>query len=106
MGQTISLPDHLYERLHQIAGKRNVSMVELLEQWATVSEPGPPPTEPVSASDEALVACTRALREGRTVHAEADWEEIAMALAQSEPLYPTVEEAMSALRHRDWTKDS
>jgi hypothetical protein len=55
--------------------------------------------------DTPLVTGTRALLDGREPPIAANWDAIELALQSSEPLYPTVEAAMSALRQRPWAKD-
>jgi hypothetical protein len=103
MSQTFTLPDELAEQLRLIAEQRGVSIEQLLTQW--IGDPAP--TRGVlGAADqdqELLVACTRALLDGRDPPIAIDWIEIQNALQASEPFYATVEEAMSALRRRPWS---
>jgi hypothetical protein len=55
--------------------------------------------------EDLLVDCTRALLDRSQPPLAVDWKELRHALSRSERLYTSVEEAMSALRQRPWTKD-
>ncbi|NCQ35210.1 hypothetical protein GW813_09100 [bacterium] len=55
--------------------------------------------------DGVLVACTRALLDGTEPPVAAEWDDIEAALRNSEPEYPSLAEAMSALRGRPWSED-
>ena len=103
MSRTLTLPDELYERLRRIADQQGLAVEQLLEQWAGM--PTSNTNMPASyADDDLLVACTRALLDGTEPPVTVDWPALDAALQSSEPLYPTIEGAMSDLRSRPWTK--
>jgi hypothetical protein len=55
--------------------------------------------------DGVLVACTRALLDGTEPPVAFEWDDIEAALRNSAPEYPSLAEAMSALRGRPWSED-
>jgi hypothetical protein len=77
---------------------------ELLDGWASGASLDF--VQGDDADEELLVECTQALLEGKEPPVQATWEEIRAALEASEPLHATVEDAMSALRRRSWSKDA
>ena len=104
MSRTLTLPDELYERLRRTADQQGLRVEQLLGQW--VGMPMPCNNMSTPDADEALlVACTRALLNGTEPPMAVDWAALEGALQSSEPLYPTIEEAMSDLRSRPWAKD-
>jgi hypothetical protein len=105
MSQTLRLSDDLFDRLRRAAEQEGLSVEQLLARWVAARVPiqeGQPAQE---GDHDLLLACTRALLDGSEPPIAANWDELRLALQSSEPLYPTVEEAMSALRHRRWMKD-
>jgi hypothetical protein len=105
MSQSVVLPDELYARLRQAADERGVAVEELLARCLASLGSDDGRDTPPADEEQLLVECTRALLEGREPPVKADWDELEAALASTEPAYPTVEDAMSALRSRRWSKD-
>ena|ERR1043166_4902957 len=105
MSLNLTLPDDVMSRLREVAGQRGVSIEGLIEQIAATLPGSTHIAGGDPMDDELLVACTRALLEGTEPPITAAWKEIEETLLASEPIYPTVEEAMSALRGRPWSKD-
>ena len=104
MSRTLSLPDDLYRRLDEVAARRGVEIPDLLADWLAAHPDGVPSS--ACEDEDLLVACTHSLLQGEQPPIAVDWKEITAALGETEPIYATVEEAMSALRRRPWTKDS
>jgi hypothetical protein len=105
VSQTLSLPDALVIRLQTLADERGLSIEQLLVQWAGEPTSNGGGAERPGQDDELLVACTRALLDGSEPPVAVDWDEIQRALQESEPAYSTIEEAMTTLRRRPWSKD-
>jgi hypothetical protein len=104
MTVTPTLPDELFEHLSRVADERGVPADQLVAEWIP-SLPKECNATPLAEEDEDLVSCTRAMLEGSAPPAAPDWSDIEEALAETEPEYATVEEAMSHLRSRRWVKD-
>jgi hypothetical protein len=105
MSQTLHLPDDLFDRLRRAAEQEGLSVEQLLARWVAARVPIQASQPEQEGGNDLLVACTRALLDGSKPPVAVDWDELALALQSSEPPYATVEEAMSALRHRPWKKD-
>lgn len=105
MSRTLTLPDDLVERLRQCADRQGLAVEQLLASWVDALPAEREATSPAATDDELLIACTQALRESTEPPVAVDWDDITATLRNSEPLYPTVEKALSVLRRRPWTKD-
>jgi hypothetical protein len=106
MSHSLTLPDDLFDHLRRTANQQGVSIEQLLREWLIKRVSAGEGPSSLQDDDELLMACTRALLEGGEPPITADWEELMTTLEHSEPVPPTVDEAMSVLRHRPWTKDS
>jgi hypothetical protein len=105
MSQLLTLPDELFDRLRRVADQRGLSVEELLAWCTSALEPSTGMHALPAEDEDLLVASTRALLDRSEPPLAADWNELRDALSRSEPPYASVEEAMSALRQRPWTKD-
>jgi len=105
MSQTLTLPDELFDRLNCTADQQGLVIEQLLAQWIAAAMPSRERLSDTLRDDNLLLACTQALLDGSEPPIAADWAELEAALQGSKPLHPTVEEAMSSLRSRPWTKD-
>jgi hypothetical protein len=105
MSRVLTLSDDLFDRLRGVADQRGLSVEELLDRWLAALAPSGEPAPDAGEDDDLLTACTHALLNGGSPPVSADWKEIETVLERSEPSYPTIEEAMSALRSRPWSKD-
>jgi hypothetical protein len=105
MSQLLTLPDELFDRLRRAADQRGLSVEQLLAWCTSALEPSTGMHALPAEDEDLLVACTRALLDRSEPPLAADWDELKDALSRSEPPYASVEEAMSALRQRPWTKD-
>lgn len=104
MTWTLTLPDELFERLSRVADARGVPADQLVAEWIVALATEPDST-PIADEDQDLVTYTRALLAGSLPPLTSDWSDLEKALSNSEPEYASVEEAMSHLRTRPWTKD-
>jgi hypothetical protein len=107
MSQTLQLPDELFDRLRRVAAQEGLDITQLLAQWVEALTPiNEDSSDETEENEDALIsACTKALLNGSEPPIAVNWDELMEAVQNSEPLYPTVEEAMSALRGRPWKKD-
>jgi hypothetical protein len=103
MSQTLTLPDELIQQLRRAADQRGVPIERLLSDY--VDELNTSADAP-STDDEALLeACTRALLAGGDPPIPVDWASLRGVILSTSPEFGTLEDAMTALRHRPWTKD-
>jgi hypothetical protein len=106
MSQNLTLPEGLLDRLQRAADHRGLSVEQLLAQIAGSLESAGQAQGDQEGEEDLLVASTRALLEGSEPAIPVDWREIDDALSKTEPAHATVEETMSALRRRPWSKDA
>jgi hypothetical protein len=106
MSEGLTLPDELLDRLEQAATRRGQSVEQLLSELVSNLVPDTEVHSAVVPSEELLAECTRALLSGIDPPIAADWDDIADTLSDSEPPFGSIEEAMSDLRGRAWSKDA
>jgi len=104
VSQNVTLPDELFDRLRIAADQRGVSIEQFID--AVVPASGPDEVSSLDgAEDQELLLATKALLDGADPPIGLDPNQLKLSLRGSEPAYGTIEEAMEALRQREWAKD-